>query len=127
LVNRQDVALTNLNDDAIRFYLSADVISESIKQALREVVRRKGELAELNRRKSQIDQEITTIGKEQDRIRQNMETIGKNSDLYNRYVKKFTDQEDQIEKNRDSIRELDQQIAKAQKSLDEYLEGLKLT
>jgi hypothetical protein len=127
LVNRQDVALTNLNDDAIRFYLSANVISESIKQALREVVRRKGELAELNRHKSQIEEEIKTIGTEQDRIRHNMEAIGKNSDLYNRYVKKFTDQEDQIEKNRDSIRDLDQQIAKAQKSLDEYLESLKLT
>jgi hypothetical protein len=127
LINQQAVALTDLNDDAIRFYLSADVISESIKQALREVVRRKSELAELNRRKSEIEQEIATIGKEQDRIRRNMESIGKNSDLYNRYVKKFTDQEDQIEKNRDSIRELDQQITKAQKSLDEYLQGLKLT
>ncbi len=124
---RQEVAISNLNDDAMRIYLAAKVVSDSVKQALREVVRRKTELAELNRRKQQIEQEIATIGQEQDRIRHNMQAIGKNSDLYNRYVKKFTDQEDQIEKNREEIRGLTQQITKAQQSLDEYLSTLKLS
>ena len=61
----------------------------------------------MNRRKQQIEQEITTIGQEQDRIRRNMASIDKNSDLYNRYVKKFTDQEDQVEKSREEIRGLE--------------------
>ncbi len=111
---RSGFAINSANDDTIRIYLMADTISEPVKQALREVIRRKSELANLNRRKQQIEQEIATIGQEQDRIRKNMESIGKNSDLYNRYVKKFTDQEDQVEKHHDSIRELVGQIAKAQ-------------
>ena len=123
---REDVAISNLNDEAMRLYLSAKVVSEPVKEALREVVRRKSELAGLNRRKQQMEQEITTIGQEQERIRRNMESIGKNTDLYNRYVKKFTDQEDQIEKHREEIRGLVQQVNQAQQALDEYLRRLKL-
>jgi hypothetical protein len=124
---RSGFEINNANDDTIRIYLAADTISEPVKQALREVVRRKSDLAELNRRKQQVEQEIATIGQEQERIRHNMEAIGKNSDLYNRYVKKFTDQEDQIEKHRDAIRELVGQITKAQQALNEYLMALKIS
>jgi hypothetical protein len=124
---KQGVSISEVNEDAIRIYLVANVISEPVKQALREVIRRKGELVELNRRKLQLEQEIAMIGQEQDRIRKNMQSIGKNSDLYNRYVKKFTDQEDQIEKHRDAILELVGQYTKAQKALDEYLKELKIS
>jgi uncharacterized coiled-coil DUF342 family protein len=102
------------------------VISETIKEALREVTRRKAELGELQQRKQQLDQEIDTIGKEQQRIRENMKSIDRNTDLYNRYVKKFTDQEDRIETVRGESRELEQQILAAQRSLDQYLGGLNL-
>jgi hypothetical protein len=124
---RSGFEINTANDDTIRIYLAADTISEPVKQALREVVRRKNDLAELNRRKQQLEQEIATIGQEQERIRHNMEAIGKNNDLYNRYVKKFTDQEDQIEKHREAIRELVGQITKSQQALDEYLKGLKIS
>ncbi len=123
---RQAIAISNLNDDAIHFYLSAKAVPESVKEALREVVRRKSELAELNRQKQQLDQEVATIGEEQARIRQNMESIGQNTDLYNRYVTKFTEQEDQIERLREDARALERQIAQAQRSLDEYLTNLDL-
>ncbi|HEX2476019.1 MAG TPA: hypothetical protein VHK01_14810, partial [Lacipirellulaceae bacterium] len=123
---RQAVAISNLNDDAIHFYLSAKVVPERVKEALREVIRRKSELAELNRQKQQVEQEVATIGEEQTRIRQNMESIGQNTDLYNRYVTKFTEQEDHIERLRDDARALEQQIAQAQRSLDEFLTNLDL-
>jgi hypothetical protein len=124
---RENIAITNLGDEAIHFYLSASVVSETVKDALREVVRRKTELAELHRRKHLVDQEVAMIGQEQGRIRQNMQSIGRNSDLYNRYVTKFTEQEDQIEKLRTDGRELDQQIADAQRALDEYLSNLEIS
>jgi hypothetical protein len=124
---REDVAVTNLNDEAIHFYLSAQVVSDSVKDALREVVRRKTELANLHRRKQQVDQQIAVIGQEQERIRQNMQSIGRNSDLYNRYVTKFTEQEDEIERLRAEGRELDQQITQLQQALDEYLSKLEIS
>jgi hypothetical protein len=123
---RQAVAVSNLNDDAIHFYLSAKVVPEPVKEALREVMRRKAELAELNRQKQQVEQEVATIGEEQARIRQNMESIGQNTDLYNRYVTKFTEQEDRIESLRQDARELERQIAQSQRSLDEFLTNLDL-
>jgi seryl-tRNA synthetase len=103
------------------------VISETVKDALREVIRRKTEIANLNTRKNQAAQEIATIDQEQGRIRQNMQSLDRNTDLYNLYIKKFTDQESQVEKLRGEVRELDQQIATAQKSLDDYLMKLELS
>jgi hypothetical protein len=123
---REDIAVSNLNDEAIHFFLSANVVSETVKEALREVVRRKSELGELQREKQRIDQEIAAIGQEQQRIRENMRSIDRNTDLYNRYVKKFTDQEDTIERLRDEGRALEQNIVERQKSLDEYLSKLEL-
>jgi len=124
---REDVAITNLNDQVIAFFLRAEVVSDSVKEALRDIVRRKAELADLHRRKKQTEHEIATIGQEQERIRQNMQSIARDSDLYNRYVTKFTVQEDQIEKFRGEEEALDQQIAEAQKALDAYLASLNLS
>lgn len=123
---RQDVAITNLGDDAIRIYLSSKVVSDSVKEALKEIVRRKTELADLQRQHQQKNQEIATIDQEQTRIRENMRAIDRNTDLYNRYVKKFTVQEDRIETLREESRELEQRITAAQRSLDEYLSKLNL-
>ncbi len=124
---RQNIAVNNLNDNAIQMFLSEKVISESVKDALREVIRRKAEIADLNMRKGQVTQEIATIDQEQARIRQNMQALDHNTDLYNLYIKKFTDQESQVERLRGQAKELDQQIATAQKSLDEFLMKLELS
>jgi hypothetical protein len=123
---QQNVALSNLPDEAIRIYLSSKVVSESVKEALTEIVRRKTDLADLQRQNQQRAQEIATIDQEQSRIRENMKSIDRNTDLYNRYVKKLTDQEDRIETLREEARKLEQQVTEAQKSLDEFLSKLKL-
>ncbi len=124
---RQHIGISDLNDQAIQFYLSAREVSDSVKQALREVMGRKAELAELNRRKAQIDEEIATIGQEQARIRENMKSIAQNTDLYNRYVMKFTEQEDEIERLREDARELTNDITQAQQALNAFLMNLNLT
>jgi hypothetical protein len=123
---RQDIAITNLGDEAIQIYLGSKAVSEAVKEALKEVVARKAALTELQRQHQQKNQEIATIGQEQTRIRENMKSIERNTDLYNRYVKKFTDQEDRIESLRDEARKLEEQIAETQRSLDEYLSKLEL-
>jgi hypothetical protein len=123
----QNIALNNLDDASIQFYVSAKEVSEEVKEALREVVQRKTTLARLNQQAVQIQQEIATIGEEQERIRRNMESIDRNTDLYNRYVKKFTEQEDQIEKLRSDMFEVQRDTVAAQKSLDEYLSNLDLS
>jgi hypothetical protein len=126
-VVRQTVAIAQLNDAAIQVYLSTQSVSDQVKTALREVVRRQTEIANLERDKQRLEQEIATIAQEQERIRGNIQAIDRNTDLYNRYVKKFAEQEDQVERNRDEIRSLEEQINSAQQSLDEYLSNLNLS
>ncbi len=123
---RQQVALTNLNQGAIRFYLSAKVVSAKIKAALAEVVKRKHELQQITVERKQCQQRIAAIEKDQSRIRQNMIQLNRNSDVYKRYVKKFSDQETEIENLRNRIVELSKKEAGLQKSLDEYMMGLDL-
>jgi hypothetical protein len=122
----QQIALTNIDDNTIRYYLSAKVVSDKVKEALAEVMRRKQQLSELASKKQQVEQQITAIDQEQNRIRQNMQQLDRDSDLYRRYVKKFTDQEDEVEKLRGQINSLATELGKRQTELDQYLGELNL-
>ena len=122
----QQIALSNLDDKTIHYYLSAKVVSDKVKEALAEVVRRKQQLSELASKKRDLEEQIAAIEKEQGRIRQNMQQLDRDSDLYRRYVKKFTDQEDEVEKLRTQINSLATDLAKRQMELDGYLADLNL-
>ena len=126
-IAQQKVAITSLDDGAIRYYQSSKVVSDAVKNALAEVVKRKTDLQTLVARQQQLEAQINTIGQEQARIRENMQRLDRNTDLYNRYVKKFTEQEDQIETHRGQIGELQTQVTSHQKALEEYLLGLDLS
>ena len=122
----QQIALTNIDDNTIRYYLNAKVVSDKVKEALSEVIRRKQQLSELASKKQQLEQQIAAIDQEQNRIRQNMQQLDRNSDLYRRYVKKFSEQEDTVEKLRGQIESLAGEISKKQTELDGYLGELNL-
>jgi hypothetical protein len=124
----QQIALTTLDSDTIYiyYYVNQQVVSESVKEALREVIRRKQELADITGQKRRLQEQISAITQEQDRIRKNMEQLDRTSDLYKRYVGKFTSQEDQIEKLRTQIDELTTQELARRKALDDYLVKLTL-
>ena len=122
----EQVQLSNLDDNMIRYYINAEVVSEAVKKALTEVVTRKQRIAEVAAKKQDLERQVATIDQEQQRIRQNMPQLDRNSDLYRRYVKKFGEQEDQMEKLRGAIQEVATDQDKRQQALDEYLAGLDL-
>jgi hypothetical protein len=124
--DRQQVAINNLDESAIGFYLSAKVVSDQVKAALAEVVQRKHGLEQVAQRRQQLEQRIGQIGEDQARIRQNMAQLDRQSDVYKSYVKKFSDQEAEIEKLRGQIAELTAKETSLRQSLDEYLMGLDL-
>ena len=123
----QSIALTNIDDATIGIYLRAKVVSEKVKSALAEVIKRKAELNQVTQRRAQLQQKVNEISEEQNRIRQNMPQIDRTSDLYKRYVKKFSDQEDEIEKLRTQIQQAQAEENGLRKSLDGYLMGLDLS
>jgi predicted nuclease with TOPRIM domain len=110
----------------IVIYLNARVVSDQVKEALREVTRRRQQLAELAAQQQRLQAQIATIDQEQARIRQNMQQLDRTGDLYIRYVKKFGEQENQIETLREQIQSLIAEQARQQQSLDSFLSGLSL-
>jgi hypothetical protein len=122
----QEFALTNLDDGTILVYINAPQVSEKVKAALQEVIRRKAEIQNIAVQRGQLEQQIQVIGQEQERIRQNMTQLGRDTDLYRRYVKKFGEQEDQVEKLRTDIAKLQADETAKRQALDQYLSGLEV-
>ena len=120
----QVMALTNLDENTIVWYVRSDKVSDKVKTALAGVVRQKQAIQDLARKRGDLEQRIRTIGEEQARIRENMGTLDHGTDLYKRYVKKFSDQEDEIEKLRPQIKELQDRENQLRKALDDFLLGL---
>jgi hypothetical protein len=123
---RQQIALTNLDDNAIQFYQSAKVVGEKVKAALAEIVRRKTELQQVAAQRQQCEQRIRQIAEDQNRVRLNMDRLDRTSELYKSYVKKFTKQEEEVVKLNEEIASLTERETNLRKSLDEYMMGLDL-
>lgn len=118
------VAMGDVYDQLVQYYIRSDAVSDKVKEALQEVMRRKLELAKLTTAREQRQAEIAAITTEQDRIRKNLGEIERNSDLYNRYITKLTEQEDQIETLREAIAKLTEEETKKRQELDAYLAAL---
>jgi len=126
-VDQQAMAVTNMDDNSIRIYLSQTVVSEKVKEALQEVIKRKNAVQMAQIKRQQLEQQVNVISQEQDRIRKNMAELPKDSDLFNRYVKKFTEQEDDVERLRKEIQAQVMEETKLRNQLNDYLLSLDLT
>jgi hypothetical protein len=120
----QYVALSSLDDNMIQFYIKAPEVSDKVKAALAEVVKRKAALAQLAAKRAEIERQVQVIFEEQTRIRQNMERLSNDSDLYRRYVSKFNEQEDQVESLRTAIQQATDAENASRESLNKYLQEL---
>ncbi len=123
-IERQQLALTNLDDNTIQMYVAAPSVSEEAKEALSKVAERRNEIEQVASDRQQLEQQVQAIAQEQERIRENMGRLDRTSELYQRYVKKFSEQEDRIEQLRAKIDELAAKEKELRRSLDEYLMGL---
>ena len=122
----QQIAVMNMDDNSIRYYINAKEVSQDVKDALAEVIQRKQALAQDVAQRNELDRQIQVIFQEQTRIRQNMTELPKDSELFRRYLTKFNEQEDSIENLRTQVQQSIEDEAKMRKSLDDYLIGLDL-
>jgi hypothetical protein len=123
----QQLGLSNLDDDAIVFYINQKNVSPTVKAALQEVIKRKQALQQVVQDRQRMEQQIKTIDEEQNRIRQNMGQLDRASDVYKRYVQKLGAQEDQVEKLREQIQKQNGEEARLRKALDDYLIKLEVS
>ncbi len=125
-IESQQIAVFSMDDNSIRIYISSTAVSDKVKAALQEVIKRKHELALLAAERQRLEMRIREIEQDQARIRQNMAQLDRNSDLYKSYVNDFAAHEAEIKKTRSQIAALVDKEAGARKALDEYLMGLNL-
>lgn len=95
----QQVALTNVGNDEIELYLKNKYLSADMEKALRDLVARKGELADLERRIAAVDQELARLATDQERLRKNLGALGQTTaeqQLRARYVGQLQKSEDRI-------------------------------
>jgi hypothetical protein len=123
----EEVAVTNLDSNTIQIYIQAKEVSDKVKAALAEVIKRKEALAKATADVNELNRRIQVIFDEQGRVRQNMTQVPRDSELFRRYLTKFGEQETEIEKLRGEVQQLIANQAKAQKALDDYLQALDLT
>jgi hypothetical protein len=122
----QHVALTNVDDGTIMFYIRAKATSPKVKEALEQVIAKQRGIEEIVRQRQLREQEIQVVEQEQDRIRQNMAQLDRTNELYAKYVKKFAEQEDRVETLRKEIAGFITQEQEARKALDEDLLKMEL-
>ncbi len=122
----QQFAVTNIDDNSIIQYINSPAVSEGVKKALGEVIKRKQAIAAVIAKRQELERQIGVIDQEQKRIRDNMAQLPKDSDLFRRYVTKFTAQEDAVEALRAQVTSGLEEEQKLRKGLDDYLMGLEL-
>jgi hypothetical protein len=123
---QESIALLQEDEDTIRVLAQNQQLSEPIRQALSSILNRRRAIRNLEGQIRQQEARIKGITDDQARIRENMRALDRNSDLYRQYVQKLAQQEREIEQARAEIERLQEQRARAQRELSEYIAGLNL-
>jgi len=126
LLSSESVGILSADLNLLLQYSRGRAISSKVKETLEKVVAMRNELADVQRRGAQVNQQINDITQEQTRIRDNMKVLAQNSELYTRYLKKFDEQETQIERLREQLQKLREEETARQKQLEDYLANLQV-
>lgn len=125
-VASQQIAISDMDFDAIRVFLASRNISPEMTKALQQVIALRTELTRVQRDKQRAEQEVQEQVQEQARIRENLKTLTQNSDPYARQMKKFDEIETKIETLSARIAELRDAEQKQQQALEQYILSLNL-
>lgn len=120
----QQIALTNVDDQTVRLYLTSNVSSPEVKKALEKAVELKNKLAASQREIANAEQQLRAIRDDQARIRENLGKVPQTSAAYKRYLEKFDSQETEIEKLQDQSKKLRQAEEQQRKEYEAYVIGL---
>ncbi len=119
-----NIALTNSDDQTMRFFISQPIVSEKVKAALGQAIELKSKLSATQREIQQQERQLKVIVDDQARLRANLKEMPPTAEAYKRYLKKFDDQETQIEDYQKKIKTLQDTEYQQRKSFEEYLAGL---
>ena len=118
------VTLASTDDNTIKVFLSGDVASPKLKEALSKAVDFRGQLSATQRDLTQLQSQLKAITDDQVRLRANLDKMPPTSAAYKRYLDKFDQQETEIEKIQKGIDEKLAAVRTQQAAYDDFLAGL---
>src|SRR5206468_7805034 len=104
----QQVAISNTDDNTLRFFASQAVATPALKAALAEASKRKEAVVVITRELQHVQQQLKDISDDQARLRANIKDVPQGSAAAKRYVEKFDTQETEIEKLQAQVKDLQQ-------------------
>jgi hypothetical protein len=117
----QQIALTNSNDDQIKFFLNTAVASPKVKAGLKQAIDLRWAMNKTQRDIAEQQQQLMTITQDQVRLRANLKEMPPTAAAYKRYLDKFDQQETQIEKYQADIKKLQETEHQQKKEFDDFL------
>jgi hypothetical protein len=117
-------SLSSTDDNTVKVFLSGDVASPKLKEALNKALDFRAQLSATQRDLAQLDKQLKAITDDQVRLRANLDKMPPTSAAYKRYLDKFDQQETEIEKIQKSIEEKQEAQKTQQAAYEDYLAGL---
>lgn len=111
-------ALASLLEPTLQAHLQDEAIPADVKQALRELLEMRMDLARLEKQLTVSNQRISEIERQQTRIRGNMENIDRDEPLYQRYLKSMEQQEDELDTIQREMARIREQLREVESRLE---------
>jgi hypothetical protein len=118
------VALSNNPDGQIRYFLSLNEASPSLKAKLTEAMKVKSTWDSSLRELNQVNADLQRLAADQDRIRKNLANTPKEAEVYTVYLKKLSEQEKEIDGLTAKQKKLMAEEFAAKKAFEDYLANL---
>jgi hypothetical protein len=120
------IALTNSDDQSVRYLLTLPVPSPKVREALEKSLAYKAKLSATQMDLQQQEKQLKTITDDQSRVRANLKEMPPTAAAYKRYLEKFDTQESEIEKFQTQIKKLQDTEVAQRKEYENYLANLTL-
>ena len=120
----ETVALTNFDDDRIRFFINETISSPKVKDALRVALEKRGTLAATQQQIADVQRELNAIKVDQPRLRSNLEKIPGTDPLAKRILEKLNKQESEIEQYEEQVKKLNARADEQRKDYEGFLAKL---
>jgi hypothetical protein len=120
----QSIAISNTDDNTIRFFMNNTISSPEVKQALEKALTFKAELVKVQQDLNNVTQQLKIITDDQTRLRANLREMPQTAAAYKRYLEKFDKQETEIEDLQKQQKSLQTKELQARQALDGYLTSL---
>ncbi len=120
------IALTNSDDQSVRYLLTLPVPSPKVREALEKSLAYKAKLSATQIDLQQQERQLKTITDDQARLRANLKEMPPTAAAYKRYLEKFDTQESEIERFQAQIKKLQDTEVQQRKENENYLANLTL-